>query len=654
MAPQRGVRMSAPDSCAPASSVQSFTAFRARDPRLSQSQLNDRQRSRAQSDIPRTLPPMSTSARPSIQLQGSKAPRTPVRDSFDPPAGRFGNFFGWKSSPRSMRSPSPSPSAEQSNMAEAEMQHATDGATQWQWGKSDVSAEQVHELEEELAQVSSELASSVRREMELEDELERLRAELPGARRSSDYFSDSGVSLSKFPVSDVDAKLEDMEAKLRKAEQRRAELAAEMASRTQEELARRRELEITSRRLQEQLLASDRLMETEALLTDRRRRLTEERLAKDNIGDLYHATRAELERLQIERDHMNEALTELNSRMAGLEAENARLQQEKRSEGSVESLKDVEDQRDALQRALKLLIQRYERQERLAPKPDAAPRPRKAYHSEVALLKEDVTRLRGRSEDVLEQKYQFEQNLGGAKMDLDRAEQESRRLRSSLRQEVNSEVVQGTEELHITAASWRRASATPGLEQRAQRVDELVDRLEQQTREHRRRHDRLTWALEEGEREQERSTRQMEDTQRRLADLENAVVSGQQHCEDTLALHEGEARRLDEAKVPQLQRLALSSSSSSRNPPAQLDGVLKRPVKNLRQAAETATLERRILELEAALHQAEEEVSWVVERVNRRQANVAELAAQREESAEAVKELRRLIISERENVDLEL
>ena len=57
----------------------------------------------------------------------------------------------------------------------------------------------VEELERELREVSSELAASIQREMDLEDEVERWKSENASAmaadnRRTSDYYSDSGIS----------------------------------------------------------------------------------------------------------------------------------------------------------------------------------------------------------------------------------------------------------------------------------------------------------------------------------------------------------------------------------------------------------------------------------------------------------------------------
>ena len=91
---------------------------------------------------------------------------------------------------------------------------------------------------------------------------------------------------------------------------------------------------------------------------------------------------------------------------------------------------------------------------------------RNHYQREVSVLKDEVTTLRKRTEDALEQKWQYEKGLSGIKMDLDRAEQETRGLREILQehdilapsprtllsQEDADEAANSKLELSITAA----------------------------------------------------------------------------------------------------------------------------------------------------------------------------------------------------------
>ncbi|KAI0408938.1 hypothetical protein F4802DRAFT_616720 [Xylaria palmicola] len=108
-----------------------------------------------------------------------------------------------------------------------------------------------------------------------------------------------------------------------------------------------------------------------------------------------------------------------------------------------ERLKDVEEQRDALHRALKNLLERQEHQNRenqkrihfLEEERDRllTSSPQKAgFQREISNLRSEITVLRRRAEEALEQKWQVEKGLAGLKMDLDKAEQEVQYLRKLL------------------------------------------------------------------------------------------------------------------------------------------------------------------------------------------------------------------------------
>lgn len=96
------------------------------------------------------------------------------------------------------------------------------------------------DLENELREISGELAGSIRREMELEDLVDRLQSEMPmdnSNRRTSDYFSDSGTSSIRYPQDT--ARPEDLDKFRRTAEQERAQLKVELSNKWQEERSKR-------------------------------------------------------------------------------------------------------------------------------------------------------------------------------------------------------------------------------------------------------------------------------------------------------------------------------------------------------------------------------------------------------------------------------
>lgn len=116
---------------------------------------------------------------------------------------------------------------------------------------------QVADMEEELRQVSSELAGSIRREMELEDIVERLQYEAsqaPDMRRTSDYFSDSGTSSIRYPMSDFGSgKQEDLAKQKRISEQEKAQLKVDLYQKLQDERGRRKVLEAHIQHMGEQM-----------------------------------------------------------------------------------------------------------------------------------------------------------------------------------------------------------------------------------------------------------------------------------------------------------------------------------------------------------------------------------------------------------------
>ena len=119
---------------------------------------------------------------------------------------------------------------------------------------------QIEEMEEELREISSELAGSIRREIELEDQVERLQLEVSQppeiSRRTSDYFSDSGTSSVRCPLSEVGGnKSEDLEKMKRRSEQEKAQLKLDVSQKLQDERGRRKALEAHIRILEDRLQA---------------------------------------------------------------------------------------------------------------------------------------------------------------------------------------------------------------------------------------------------------------------------------------------------------------------------------------------------------------------------------------------------------------
>jgi hypothetical protein len=692
----------------------------------------------------------------------------------------------------------------------------------------------VEELERELRELSSELAASIHREMELEDEVERWKSEsttvVSDNRRTSDYYSDSGTSSIRYPINDPESKLEEVETLRRRAEQERAQLKVRMAERTQEELRRRRDLEEQVQQLEDQasqqsrsgsVVEAPRIKELTLSLEDAKRRLTEERQVKENFEDLLAALRQELEKHRNEADELrDEIVPQLRARLEVLEAEadgterlvheTSSMQQEiqqlrlenqalleaqkqhhdvalqgvrfqsiaeetdiappsiqrtglsrsnslARSAGfnakrgslsrsnSVKErpgdmsprdppivsnpVKELEEQRDALHQALKLLLQRQDVQQKdfrrrikeLEAQRDNAlnltPR-RTAFHKEVTDLRLEVNSLRRRADDALEQKWQCEKGLGGLRMDLDRAQQETGSLRDLLQEHditvpairLNNEPIaldRAYEELRTThalslvrikqletsdgdslGAAGEEAERTLdllkqsisdaeaerdyalkeaeqyrqqarelqrseiehlGKEQKlsidllaaANRMDELSERIQQQLEANSALRTRLTNAILRGEQEQQKSTDQIIELERRLKSAEDKVMLAQQSSEDAISQHEVEVQALKESHNNHLTRVKsglLSPSAFSPKMPSspvfaqrspRLEMTRSGPAMSMAEATNTEQLVKRVEELEKALRDADREMEEVVGRMNTAQIEVADLQFER-------------------------
>jgi hypothetical protein len=311
-------------------------------------------------------PPLRMDSFPRSSPQNASEPKKPQT-----PGSKIGSFFGWKqtSSPGTEslvtevsdngRSPLPSPlvtSPQTSTYSSRSNPPSIDegksngviaqgrsfgGPLQHQKSDSELSAK-VGQLEGELREISSELAGSIRREMELEDLVEKLQLEVSqgsdASNRTSDYFSDSGIGSLRV-VSDGRNKNDDIEKIKRDSEQQRAQLKIDLSLKWQNERSRRKELESHVQLLEEQVSRfrqgqteasniSAKTKELETALEDLRRRLMEERQLKENFEDLLTALRVDLEQYRNERDALrDEIVPKLKAQIRGLETNASASQQ---------------------------------------------------------------------------------------------------------------------------------------------------------------------------------------------------------------------------------------------------------------------------------------------------------------------------------------
>lgn len=287
---------------------------------------------------------------------GKPLPKSPSQPS------PFAALFGWGSQSPSVTdfSSLPSPSSPGKNGEANDRLHAVAGSSHLVHGASShvaaanflgycesylstpppsnvASTLQIDEMEDELKAIGSELASSIRREMDLEDLVDRLQEQVnnpqaPG-KRTSDYFSDSGYSSSK--VSEYDHSREEIEKVQRRSEQEKASIRLELTNKLQEERSQRKKLDFQIKELAEKasqidlaqmnnLDANGRVRDLENTCEDLRRKLSEERSSKTNFEDLLAALKGQLHDACDERDNLrDEVVPQLRARVEGLETEAA-------------------------------------------------------------------------------------------------------------------------------------------------------------------------------------------------------------------------------------------------------------------------------------------------------------------------------------------
>ncbi|RKF59878.1 putative intracellular protein transport-like protein [Erysiphe neolycopersici] len=194
------------------------------------------------------------------------------------------------------------------------------------------------DMERELKEISSELASSIKREMELEDEVERLKADAQNSsassdKRTSDYFSDYGSGFTKYG-NESESKRDELDRLIRKAELSKAQMKLEITKLTltvNEERAKRKQLEQKIQDLEEKAShinrestdstdTSERIRELESTCEELRKRLAEEQQLKETTDETLAMLRSQLHISISERDNLrDEVVPQLRSQVEGLE-----------------------------------------------------------------------------------------------------------------------------------------------------------------------------------------------------------------------------------------------------------------------------------------------------------------------------------------------
>ena len=191
------------------------------------------------------------------------------------------------------------------------------------------------------------------------------------------------------------------------------------------------------------------------------------------------------------------------------------------------------------------------------------------------------------------------------------------------------------------------ANLAEQLKASANRVDSLATQVRSQLESNSSLRSRLAEAVGRGEKEQKASAMRISQMQGKLKSLEDRLMVAQQHSEEAVQMHEEEVQEIRDADNSQLQRLknglrspSVPNMMSIKSPKSPLSpfyfggsrsprGSDKALNMRMNEALRTEYLERRVVELEAALREADIEMQEVVEKMNKAQIDVMDLQTAR-------------------------
>jgi chromosome segregation ATPase len=245
---------------------------------------------------------------------------------------------------------------------------------------------------------------------------------------------------------------------------------------------------------------------------------------------------------------------------------------------------------------------------------------------------------------------ELQQRLSEAVNERDFARQEAEAYRQSV------ESLQSHEKAHISSetvlADELRASA--------KRVEELATQVRQQLASNATLRQRLAETIERGEKEQKANAARIVHMQGRLRSLEDALMAAQQASEERIQKHEEEIRGLKESHNKQLRRVRDGIKSprvfAPKTPPSPLFAGIGLPRieattsgrgMSIGEESQADFLKTRVVELEKALEEAEQEMQEVVGKMNIAQIEVMELQNEREKAVKQTKKLQAKIEEER-------
>lgn len=256
-----------------------------------------------------------------------------------------------------------------------------------------------------------------------------------------------------------------------------------------------------------------------------------------------------------------------------------------------------------------------------------------------------------KDEDTLKAMQELEQSLADAISERDFAQREA----DSLRGHNNN--LRDAERNHMN----NETGLADELRNSAKRVEELAVQVRQQLESNSALRQRLAESIERGEKDQKLNAEKILHMQTRLRSLEDKLMQAQQQSEEKILQHEEEIRGLRETHNSQLQRVKdglhtprLFGPNSPASP--MFANGLKTPrilsttsgkAMSVSEHSNVEYLKQRVVELETALADADQEMEEVVGRMNVAQIEAMELQNEREDAVRETKRLQKLIEAEK-------
>lgn len=245
---------------------------------------------------------------------------------------------------------------------------------------------------------------------------------------------------------------------------------------------------------------------------------------------------------------------------------------------------------------------------------------------------------------------ELQQSLSEAVNERNFARQEAEAYRQS------AESLQSHEKAHISSET----ALADELRASAKRVEELATQVRQQLASNATLRQRLAETIDRGEKEQKANASRIVHMQGRLRSLEDALMAAQQASEERVQKHEEEIRVLKESHHKQLLRVKDGIKSprifAPKTPPSPLFAGRRSPRiesttsgrgMSIGEESQADFLKARVIELEKALEEADQEMQEVVGKMNIAQIEVMELQNQREEAVMQTKRLQAKIEEEK-------